>query len=375
MGEKDDAAKGGAEEKKPAAAPAAGGGEKKDDGPTTVVLKFDMHCEGCAKKIKRAVRHLDDVDDVKADIASNKLTVVGKKLDPAKVKGKVEEKTKNKVEIVSVHPKKEAAPAPAAGGGDKKAADEKPEKKPDEKPKEPPVSTVVLKIRLHCDGCMLKIKRIISKIKGVTNVAIDAGKDLVTVIGTMDTKELAPYLKERLRRSVEVVPPPKKAEGGGEKKDKEGGGDQKPKEGGGGGDKKEGGGGGDKKEGGEAKAASGDGGGKKSEEPKVEVNKLEYYGSPYTSSYYTMPNHNQGYIDQGYGPPIYNHYNQGYASSSYGQGYANPGYDQGYPNHGYIVEYSHPPPPPPSYYMPAPQTFSDQHQMFSDENPNACSTM
>lgn len=82
-----------------------------------------------------------DVDDVKADIASNKLTVVGKKLDPAKVKEKVEEKTKNKVEIVSVHPKKEAAatPPPAAGGGDKKAADEKPAKKPDEKPKEVPL--------------------------------------------------------------------------------------------------------------------------------------------------------------------------------------------------------------------------------------------
>lgn len=81
-----------------------------------------------------------DVDDVKADIASNKLTVVGKKVDPAKVKEKVEEKTKNKVEIVSVHPKKEAAaPAPAAGGGDKKAADGKPEKKPDEKPKEVPL--------------------------------------------------------------------------------------------------------------------------------------------------------------------------------------------------------------------------------------------
>lgn len=81
-----------------------------------------------------------DVDDVKADIASNKLTVVGKKVDPAKVKEKVEEKTKNKVEIVSVHPKKEAAaPAPAAGGVDKKAADEKPVKKPDEKPKEVPL--------------------------------------------------------------------------------------------------------------------------------------------------------------------------------------------------------------------------------------------
>ncbi|CAK9160779.1 unnamed protein product, partial [Ilex paraguariensis] len=53
-------------------------------------------------------------------------------------------------------------------------------------------------------------------------------------------------------------------------------------------------------------------------------------------------------------------------------------YDQGYTDHGY-VEYSHepppldysqmtPPPPPPPAYFHAPQ-------MFSDENPNACSIM
>lgn len=39
--------------KKPAA---DAGGKKVDDGLTTVVLKTEMHCEGCAKKIKRAVK-------------------------------------------------------------------------------------------------------------------------------------------------------------------------------------------------------------------------------------------------------------------------------------------------------------------------------
>ncbi|KAH7856195.1 hypothetical protein Vadar_033814 [Vaccinium darrowii] len=373
MGEKDDAAaaKGGAAEKKP--------DEKKEEGPPTVVLKLDLHCEGCAKKIKRAVRHLGDVQDVKADIASNKLTVVGK-VDPAKVKERVEEKTRKKAEIVSVHPKKEAAAA--GGGGDKKPDEKKADEKKaeDKKPKEPPVSTVVLKIRLHCEGCIRKIKRIISKITGVNSVAVDEQKDLVTVTGTMDTKELAPYLKEKLRRSVEVVPPPPppKKEGGGDQKPKEGGGGEKKEGGGGGGggeQKKEGGGGGggeQKKEGGEAKASASGGGEKKGEEPKVEVNKLEHYGSPYMSSYYPMPVPNQGYIDQGYSLSGYNHYNQGYANPGYSQGYVDPRYDQGYPNHGYIVEYSHPPPPPPPYGYSYP---NQGHEMFSDENPNGCSVM
>lgn len=76
-----------------------------------------------------------DVQDVKADIASNKLTVVGK-VDPAKVKERVEEKTRKKAEIVSVHPKKEAAAA--GGGGDKKPDEKKADEKKaeDKKPKE-----------------------------------------------------------------------------------------------------------------------------------------------------------------------------------------------------------------------------------------------
>lgn len=32
---------------------------KKDDGVVTVVLKTDIHCEGCAKKIKRAVKKFE----------------------------------------------------------------------------------------------------------------------------------------------------------------------------------------------------------------------------------------------------------------------------------------------------------------------------
>lgn len=34
-------------------------GEKKDDGNVAVVLKMDMHCDGCAKKVRRAVQKLD----------------------------------------------------------------------------------------------------------------------------------------------------------------------------------------------------------------------------------------------------------------------------------------------------------------------------
>ena len=194
---------------------------------------------------------------------------------------------------------------------------------------------------------------------GVESVEVDKTKEQVTVKGTMDVNSLTPYLIEKLKRSVDVVPPPKKDDGGG-------GGDKKPKEGGG--DKKEkeaapaapaapaAGGGGEKKEK-EKEKEGGGGGGEKKEEgggaPKVEVSKMMYGGYPFHSP----PMFWDGHVD-GQHFPVEVH--QGYVnhdapSTSYGyvnQGYVNPGYE--------MFPHAHP--------MHAPQ-------MFSDENPNACSIM
>lgn len=81
---------------------------------------------------------------MKTDCGANKVTVIGK-VDPAKMKERLEEKTKKKVELVSPQPKKDA------GGGGEKKPEEKSEKKPEEKkaddkkpPKEVMVPTSVL---------------------------------------------------------------------------------------------------------------------------------------------------------------------------------------------------------------------------------------
>lgn len=54
-------------EKKAAAAEggekkAADAGGKKDGGPTTIVLKLDLHCEGCAKKVRRSISHFEGTE-------------------------------------------------------------------------------------------------------------------------------------------------------------------------------------------------------------------------------------------------------------------------------------------------------------------------
>ncbi|KAK1561805.1 hypothetical protein Q3G72_000863 [Acer saccharum] len=347
MGEQKEVAKNEGEKK--ATPAAADAGAKKDDGGVVVVMKMDLHCEGCAKKIRRWMKNFEGVTDVKTEIGANKVTVTGK-VDPSKVKARLEEKSKKKVELISPQPKKDAAPA--AGGGDKKPdekkpeekkAEAKPDKKPEEKKPEPPKeSTVVMKIRLHCEGCINKIKKIISKFKGVANVTVDKAKELVTVKGTMDPKELVPYLKEKLKRAVEVVAPAaKKDDGGGDKKENKdaGGGDKKaaapaPA------DK-----GGEKDKAVAAPAAGGDA-------AKMEVSKMEYNGYPYPQ------------------PPSYWYDGHGYGQQ---QQDMDNNHQVVYMNQGYMMDHHNP------QYIPQYNPQYNQHyqapEMFSDENPNACSVM
>ncbi|XP_050111185.1 heavy metal-associated isoprenylated plant protein 3-like [Malus sylvestris] len=271
------------------------GGEKKEETPITVILKIDMHCEGCATKIVKCVKGFAGVETVKSESQANKLTVVGK-VDPTTLRDKLAAKTNKKVDLVSPQPKKDNKDD---GGDAKKKPPEK--SNDDKKTKEPPVTTAVLKLNLHCQGCIQKIHKTVTKTKGFTEMSIDKEKELLTVKGSMDMKVLAESLKEKLKRSVDIVPPKKEKEKG----ENNGGG------GGGGGDKK-------KKEGEEGKEGG-----------KLEGNRMDFPPGP-----------------TGYGQQI------PYVMP-YGPGYGAPGY---------------PIPPPPMY-------IGNPPEMFSDENPNACSIM
>ncbi|KAL7202041.1 hypothetical protein ACSBR1_033674 [Camellia fascicularis] len=273
-----------------------GDGEKKGgDGIITVVLKMDMHCEGCASKMKKCVCRFEGVESVKGDCVSNKLTVIGK-VDPVKLREMVEQKK---------------------GEG-------KPEKKADEKKtkdKEPPVTTAVMKMDLHCQGCIKKIQKTITKTKGYHEMSIDNQKNLITVKGTMDMKALADALKQRLKKPVEIVPP--KKEGGGDKKEKGGGGG--------------GGGGKGKKDGGGEGGGNGNGGGGQGEQNIIQH---VMHQNPYMNGY-------------GSGYPI-----------------------DPYPYHHVQAPMGHYPyqhvQAPMDHY---PYQVVQAPQMFSDENPNACSVM
>ncbi|KAF8110579.1 hypothetical protein N665_0081s0012 [Sinapis alba] len=382
MGEKQEGAK--VEQEKKAATvvstettdnkPKSGGGgdSAAAAAPSAFVYKVDMHCEGCAKKIKRMVKHFEGVKDVTADMGGNKLTVVGK-IDPVKLREKLEERMKRKVVLTNppLPSKVDASASPAAPGEKKPDGVDKAVAPPPPPPAAPKESSVALKIRLHCEGCIQKIKKIILKIKGVETVTIDAAKDMITVKGTMDVKELVPLLTKKLKRTVEPILPAKKDDGAAEKnkseaappaakkEDPAGGVTEAKKEGSEAGEKKkEGGDAGEKKEEAEAvgdkKKEVGDGekkeGGGGGGAPVATVNKMDYYGY----SYPTVPMYwQEGHV-----------YGQSYSTE--GQSYPIGG--QSYPGSGYnyasesYVPYSHP-------------NMNAAPGMFSDENPNGCSVM
>uniref|UniRef100_A0A0E0QZM2 HMA domain-containing protein n=3 Tax=Oryza TaxID=4527 RepID=A0A0E0QZM2_ORYRU len=340
---------------------AAGGGEKAAAAaPGPIVLKVELHCAGCASKVKKAIKRAPGVETVVTDTAGNKVVVTGA-ADAAELKERIEARTKKAVQIVSAGagppPKKDkeekkdkdkkgggddkkAEKEKGGGGGDKKAEKEKgggDKPKEEKKAKEPKEETVTLKIRLHCEGCIDRIKRRIYKIKGVKDVAVDAAKDLVKVTGTMDAAALPGYLKDKLSRQVEVVAPGKKdGAGGGDKKDG-GGGDKK--------DKKEGGGGGGDKK---------DAGGEKTDKDK---------SAAASASVAPVPLADAGMFQM---PPQYgfNPYHVHPGAAYYG----------GAPPPHPAAFYHHPNAAAAAAYQPYPYNVHAP-QMFSDENPNACSVM
>ncbi|XP_023519743.1 heavy metal-associated isoprenylated plant protein 7-like [Cucurbita pepo subsp. pepo] len=284
--------------------------------PPEIVLKVYMHCEGCARKVRRCLRGFEGVEDVITDCKTHKVVVKGDKADPLKVLNRIQRKSHRQVELLSPIPK---PPSPEELKAAEEEEKEKP--KPEEKKEEPPIVTVVLRVHMHCEACAQEIKKRILRMKGVDAVEPDLKGSQVSVTGAFDPPKLVEYVHKRTgKHAVIVKTDPEKKEKEGEAKEvkeeeKAGEESGKEKKGDGGGGGSGGSGNGDEKE--SSKEAEGGGGGgegktgvevaAEEERKVVELKKSEYY----------------------------THYPQRYA----------------------MEMYAYPP------------------QIFSDENPNACSVM
>ncbi|KAK6118073.1 hypothetical protein DH2020_048179 [Rehmannia glutinosa] len=170
--------------------------------PQEIVLRVYMHCEGCARKVRR----------------TSKVVVKGEKADPLKVLERVQRKSHRQVELISPIPKPQEPKKP----------EEKEVPKVEEKKEEPVVITVVLGVYMHCEACAQEIKKRIQRMKGVESAEPDLKSSQVTVKGVFEPEKLTDYVHKRTGKHATIVKvePEKKAE----EKPKEAKEDKKPDE-------------------------------------------------------------------------------------------------------------------------------------------------
>ncbi|XP_021818294.1 heavy metal-associated isoprenylated plant protein 7-like [Prunus avium] len=250
--------------------------------PQEIVLKVYMHCEGCARKVKRCLKGFQGVEDVSTDCKTHKVVVKGEKADPIKVLERVQRKSHRQVELLSPIPKPPA---------EEKKPEEKEQPKPEEKKEEPVVITVVLKVHMHCDACAQEIKKRILRMKGVESAEPDLKSSEVTVKGVFDPPQLVEYVHKRTGKHASIVkqePEKKDKEEAKEAKEEKKGGEEGDK------DKK----GKDEeakpeeKKGDEAPPAAAEGGAATEETKVVELmkkNEYYYYPPTYAMELYAHP--------------------------------------------------------------------------------------
>ncbi|CAL1352076.1 unnamed protein product [Linum trigynum] len=183
-----------------------GGGEeeKKEEEPPQpppeIVLKVDMHCEACARKVARALKGFQGVEEVSADSKTSRVVVKGKTADPLKVWERLQKKSGRKVELISPLPK-----PPEEKPNEEEPPKEDQPKEPEKKDEPPPVITVVLKIRMHCEACAQGLQKRIRKISGVESVETDMVNGTVTVKGVVEPGKLAEDVYKKTRKQVSIV--------------------------------------------------------------------------------------------------------------------------------------------------------------------------
>lgn len=268
--------------------------------PQEIVLKVYMHCEGCARKVRRCLKGFEGVEDVITDCRTSKVVVKGEKADPLKVLGRVQRKSHRQVELISPIPKPPA---------EEPKKEEKEEPKAEEKQEEPPVITVVLGVYMHCEACAQEIKKRIQRMKGVESAEPDLKSSQVTVKGVFEPEKLTDYVYKRTGKHAMIVKvePEKKEEKKEEEKATEAKEEKKPEEA----EKEAKKGeeaGKENKEGGDAAAAA-TGGGEQpvkpeseaaaAEDPKLELKKNEFYYY-YPQNYQVHP---QRFVQEYYAYP------------------------------------------------------------------------
>ncbi|CAL4925159.1 unnamed protein product [Urochloa decumbens] len=156
-----------------------------------VVLAMDVHCDSCAKKIRKAIMKVPGAESVTASYETGLVMVQGT-ADAAVLMARLQAKTKKPIKIVSDGTDENGEAAASAGASGS-----------------PPPRTILLEMELHCGSCAERVERRVMEIPGVDSVTTDVPGRRVTVTGTADASAVATSLEVRMRTPVRVLSDPR----------------------------------------------------------------------------------------------------------------------------------------------------------------------
>ncbi|KAK7275941.1 hypothetical protein RIF29_17068 [Crotalaria pallida] len=178
------------EEEKPAEEKPAEEKKEEPKPPAPCVLFVDLHCVGCAKKIERAIMKMRGVEGVVTNMAKNEVTIKGI-VEPQAICNTIIKKTKRRANVISPLPAAEGEPIPEVVNSQVDG----------------PV-TVELNVNMHCEACAGQLKRKILQMRGVQTAMTELSTGKVTVTGTMDANKLVEYVYRRTKKQAKIVPQP-----------------------------------------------------------------------------------------------------------------------------------------------------------------------
>ncbi|KAL8153570.1 hypothetical protein V2J09_011330 [Rumex salicifolius] len=158
--------------------------------PSPFVLYVDLHCVGCAKKIDRSIMKLRGVEGVVIDMAKNQVTIKGV-VNPQAICNLITKKTRRMAKVLSPLPPTEGEPMPQIVASQVSG-----------------LVTVELNVNMHCEACAEQLKKKILKMRGVQSAETEFCSGKVTVTGTMDADKLVDYVYRRTKKQARIVPQP-----------------------------------------------------------------------------------------------------------------------------------------------------------------------
>ncbi|XP_002526528.2 heavy metal-associated isoprenylated plant protein 4 [Ricinus communis] len=164
--------------------------KEKVDEVITAVYKVNLHCQQCARDIKKPLMNMQGVHNVDVDFQKAEIKVKGV-IDVIKIHKQIEKWSKKKVEMVSPEIKIKNTGAT--------------EKKLVEQTKKAILRTTSIKVHMHCDKCENDLQNRLLKHEGIYSVKTNMKTQTLLVQGIIESDKLLAYIRKKVHKNAEII--------------------------------------------------------------------------------------------------------------------------------------------------------------------------